>query len=643
MGKPDIRIRDDFWSGYQDLVTDTVIPYQWEALNDRIEGAEPSRAIRNFRIAAGLEEGEFHGFVFQDSDLYKWLEAAAYSLRFRPNPELERTMDEAIELIGQAQHEDGYINTYYTIKEPDNRWKNLYEAHELYCAGHLFEAAVACHEATGKRRLLDIACRFADHIDRVFGPGKGQLRGCCGHPEVELALVRLYGATGEEGYLWLAKFFVDERGKEPNYFLEEWKRGRPPIWGSGKPNLEYNQAHLPVREQTAAVGHAVSAVYLYSAQADLARLTGDSGLREACGRLWFNATKKRMYITGGIGSTHNGEAFTFDNDLPNDLAYAETCASIVLIFWARRMLRLEARSEYADVMERALYNTVLAGMARDGKHFFYVNPLEVWPEASLKNPDRRHVKPIRQKWFGCSCCPPNVARLLASLDDYIYDIDEAAGRVHVHLYIGSEARFAAAGREVTLHQRSGLPWDGTVTFGLSVSGGGAVRLALALRVPDWFQTAEPVLAVNGEACPYRMEKGYAVVEREWADGDRAEWRLPMETVLVGARPEIRANAGRAAIQRGPLVYCVEEADNGAPLAALSLAEEPALSERFEPDLLGGCVVIEGDGRTPADTDWPEDAPYRPLRAATRPKRFRAIPYFLWGNREPGEMSVWIRR
>jgi len=644
MNKPSVRIRDDFWGGYQELVTDTVIPYQWEALNDRVEGAEPSRAIRNFRIAAGLEEGGFHGFVFQDSDLYKWLEAAAYSLGRRPNPELERIMDEAIELIGRAQLEDGYINTYFTIKAPGGRWTNLYEAHELYCAGHLFEAAVAYYEATGKRRLLDIACRFADLIDRVFGPGEGQLRGYCGHPEIELALVRLCGATGEERYLRLAKFFVDERGKEPNYFMEEWKRGRGvTIWSSNRPNLEYNQAHLPVREQTEAVGHAVRAVYLYSAMADLARLTGDGGLREACDRLWFNATKKRMYITGGIGSTHLGEAFTFDYDLPNDLAYAETCASIGLIFWARRMLKLEAKSEYADVMERALYNNVLGSMARDGKRFFYVNPLEVWPEASLKNPDRRHVKPVRQKWFGCSCCPPNVARLLASLDEYIYDVDEAAGRVYVHLYIGSELKFAAAGREVTLRQRSDLPWDGAVSFDLSVSGAGGVRFALALRVPDWFQTAEPKLSVNGEAWTYRIEKGYAVVEREWADGDRAEWLLPVEAVLVGARPEIRANAGRAAIQRGPLVYCVEEADNGAPLAALSLAEETALSERFEPNLLGGCVVVEGDGRVPADTDWPEDAPYRPLRAATRPKRFRAIPYFLWGNREPGEMSVWIRR
>jgi len=642
MDKPHVRIHDDFWGGYQHLVADTVIPYQWEALNDRVEGAEPSRAIRNFRIAAGLEEGEFYGFVFQDSDLYKWIEAAAYALRRTPDPGLERTVDEAVELIGQAQQADGYINTYFTIKAPDKRWKNLYEAHELYCAGHLFEAAVAYYEATGKRRLLDIACRFADLIDRTFGPGEGQLRGYCGHPEIELALVRLYIATGEERYLRLAQFFVDERGKEPNYFIEEWKRGRPPIWGSGRPNLEYNQAHLPVREQTEAVGHSVRAVYLYSAMADLARLTGDAGLREACERLWRNATEKRMYITGGIGSTHIGEAFTFDYDLPNDLAYAETCASIGLVFWARRMLRLEPRSDYADVMERALYNNVLAGMSRDGKHFFYVNPLEVWPEASLKNPDRRHVKPVRQKWFGCSCCPPNVARLIMSLDDYIYDIDGAAGRVYVHLYVGSEARFSAGGREVTLRQRSGLPWDGRVELGLSVAGGGPVRLALALRVPNWFQKGAPALKVNGEACSYRLERGYAIVEREWADGDRVEWLLPMETTLVGARPEIRANAGKAAIQRGPLVYCVEEADNGAPLAALSLAEEPALSERFEPGLLGGCVVIEGNGRVPAGADWPDDAPYRPLDRATRPIRFRAIPYFLWGNREPGEMSVWIR-
>ncbi|MFB5763556.1 glycoside hydrolase family 127 protein [Paenibacillus medicaginis] len=647
MQKTQVYIQDDFWEDYSELIRNTVIPYQWEALNDRIEGAEPSYAIRNFRIAAGLEEGGFGGWIFQDSDLYKWLEAVSYSLRDRPDPELERIADEAVDLIGQAQHDNGYLNTYFTIKEPGKQWTNLYEAHELYCAGHLIEAAVAYYQATDKRKLLDISCRFADLIESLFGTEPGQMRAYCGHQEIELALVKLYGVTGEERYLNLSRYFIDERGSKPNYFVEEWeRRGRTSIWNRGTPNLEMYQSHLPVREQTVAVGHSVRAVYMYTAMADLARLTGDDSLREACERLWANVTRKQMYITGGIGATHLGEAFTFDYDLPNDTVYAETCASIGLIFWARRMLQLEAKSEYADVMERALYNNVLGSMSRDGKHFFYVNPLEVWPEASRKNPDKFHVKPVRQKWFGCSCCPPNVARLLSSLSDYIYDVSADGATVYVHLYIGSEIGFAAPdGCLVTLHQRSQLPWQGRTEFSVSLANGaGAAGTAfeLALRVPDWFQNGRPVLKVNREIQDYRMENGYAKIERTWLEGDTLEWLLPMEAKLIAAHPQIRANAGKAAIQRGPLIYCVEEADNGAPLASLSMAGEPKLSERLVPDLFGGCIVVEGDGLADDSASWPEGQPYQPLNKQTKPVRFKAIPYYLWGNRQPGEMSVWLR-
>ncbi|MCA0755812.1 glycoside hydrolase family 127 protein [Paenibacillus sp. N4] len=636
-------IRDDFWEDYTELVRQTVIPYQWEALNDRIEGAEPSYAIRNFRIAAGLEEGEFGGWIFQDSDLYKWLEAVAYSLRHHPNPELEKTADGAIDLIGQAQHENGYLNTYFSIKEPGKQWTNLYEAHELYCAGHLIEAAVAYYETTGKRKLLDIACRFADLIDSLFGAEPGQIRAYCGHQEIELALVKLHKVTGEERYLKLSSYFIDERGSKPNYFIEEWeRRGRTSIWSQGTPNLEVYQCHLPVREQSVAVGHSVRAVYMYTAMADLARITGDGKLREACERLWDNTTRKQMYITGGIGATHLGEAFTFDYDLPNDTVYAETCASIGLIFWARRMLQIEAKSNYADVMERALYNNVLGSMSKDGKHFFYVNPLEVWPDASSKNPDKFHVKPVRQKWFGCSCCPPNVARLLSSLSDYIYDVSDQGRTVYTHLFIGSEVGFETANRKVTLRQSSELPWSGRVEFLISVSDKDIAAFELALRIPDWFQSGLPVLKVNGATHDYRVENGYARVEREWSDGDTAEWLLPLASKLIAAHPLMRANAGKAAIQRGPLVYCVEETDNGAPLASLSLAEEPNLTDRLVFDLLGGCVVVEGDGLASDEFEWPEDKPYQPLGNQKKPVRFKAIPYYLWGNRKPGEMSVWLR-
>ncbi|SFB22144.1 hypothetical protein SAMN05216312_104540 [Cohnella sp. OV330] len=646
MHHPKVQINDGFWNDYIELVRGTVIPYQWEALNDRIEDAEPSYSIRNFRIAAGLEEGEFGGWIFQDSDLYKWLEAVAYSLRRRPDPALERIADEAIDLIGQAQRDDGYLNTYFTIQEPGRAWTNLYEAHELYCAGHLFEAAAAYCEATGKRKLIDIACRFADLIDGLFGTKPGQMRAYCGHPEVELALVKLHAATGEERYLKLSQFFIDERGSQPSYYNEEWeRRGRKNIWSQGAPNLEVYQSHLPVREQPVAVGHAVRAVYLYTAMADLARLNGDVGLREACERLWANTTGKQMYITGGIGATHLGEAFTFDHDLPNDTVYAETCASIGLIFWARRMLQLEAKSEYADVMERALYNNVLGSMAKDGKHFFYVNPLEVWPEASVKNPDRHHVKPVRQKWFGCSCCPPNVARLIGSLDDYIYDVSEDSRSVRVHLFIGSEISFETQGRKVALTQRSALPWDGKVEFDVSLPAcpeGAEVAFELALRIPNRFNGERPMLHVNGEPLDYRVDRGYALVDRAWREGDQVSWLLPIQAALVAANPLIRADAGKAAIQRGPLVYCVEEADNGTPLASLSLAEAPRLSERQTSELLGGCVVVEGDGFVTDVAGWEEGLPYRPFSKQKKAVRIKAVPYYLWGNREPGEMNVWLR-
>ncbi|WP_339242786.1 beta-L-arabinofuranosidase domain-containing protein [Paenibacillus sp. FSL R5-0517] len=645
MGQKQIEIQDQFWNTYSDLVRETVIPYQWEALNDRVEDAEPSHAIRNFRIAAGLEQGDFGGWVFQDSDLYKWLEAVAYSLRHHPDPRLEQIADDSIELIAQAQHDNGYLNTYFTIQEPGRQWTNLYEAHELYCAGHLIEAAVAYYQATGKRRLLDISCRFADLIDRMFGPKPGQIRAYCGHQEIELALVKLHTITGEERYLNLSRFFIDERGKQPNYFIKEWEGGnRTNIWSHGTPNLEMYQSHLPVREQKVAVGHSVRAVYMYTAMADLARLTGDDGLKEACERLWSNTTGKQMYITGGIGSTHLGEAFTFDYDLPNDSVYAETCASIGLIFWARRMLQLEAKSEYADVMERALYNNVLGSMSRDGKHFFYVNPLEVWPEASLKNPDKHHVKPVRQKWFGCSCCPPNVSRLLSSLDDYIYDISEEERSIYTHLYIGSKVSFQLADSTITLHQRSNLPWNGHVEFSVQLpKDSESVEFELALRIPNWFQEEQPVLKVNGERQDFHIENGYAKIKRSWSDGNIVEWLLPVKPKLIAAHPSIRADAGKVAIQRGPLVYCIEEADNGAPLTTIALAAEPQLTEYADPDLLGGCVIIEGDGLVPDDSIlWLDGMPYRSYINQRKAVRFKAIPYYLWGNRKVGEMSVWLR-
>lgn len=357
--------------------------------------------------------------VFQDSDVAKWLEAVAYLLEEKRDSELEALADDVIELLGRAQQPDGYLNTYYTVKEPGKRWTNLRDNHELYCAGHLIEAAVAYFQATGKRRFLDIMCKYADYIGTVFGRGEGQIPGYDGHQEIELALLKLYEATGNENYLKLSQYFIDQRGQQPHYFDQEKEaRGETgAFWYDG--GYRYHQAHIPVREQKQAVGHAVRALYMYTAMAGLAAKTGDESLKQACQTLWENVTKRQMYITGGVGSSAFGESFTFDFDLPNDTVYAETCAAIVLVFWARRMLELEMDGKYVDVMERALYNGTISGMDLDGKRFFYVNPLEVWPKACERH-DKRHVKPVRQKWFSCACCPPNLARLIASIGHYIY-------------------------------------------------------------------------------------------------------------------------------------------------------------------------------------------------------------------------------
>lgn len=697
-----VKFTDAFWSKYGSLVREVVIPYQYEALHDRVPDAEPSHAIANFEIAAGRRQGEFHGFVFQDTDVAKWLEAVGYSLMTHPDPELERLADEVIDLIAEAQGEDGYLNTYFTIKEPDKRWTNLQDCHELYTAGHLIEAACAYYEATGKRKVLDVACRLADCIDRVFGPNEGQLRGYDGHEEIKLALVKLYRVTGEERYLRLATFFVDERGKEPNFLREEWERRGRINFFLGRPaliNLEYHQAHRPVREQTDAVGHAVRAMYLYAAMADLAAENGDESLLEACRRLWHSTTRKRMYVTGGIGSTHHLEAFTTDYDLPNDTVYAESCASIGLIFFAKRMLQIEAKGEYGDVMERALYNTVLAGMAQDGKHYFYVNPLEVWPEACRRNPGKHHVKPVRQRWFGCACCPPNIARLIASLGGYVYDVDPASGIIYTHLYIGGEAELTIGGETggvdqgiygrkddsgstgdgsgidngngegctVVIRQETNYPWDGTVKLIVTPAAGGhpegghaegghsagsrpagsqtSAAFTLALRVPGWSRKAE--MTVNGERIKPEVRDGYAYIRRVWQPGDVVELKLDMTIRLLAARPEVRADAGRAAIQRGPLVYCLESADNpGGPLTALAIDTQAPLTASYDPQLLGGCVVIEGSAIREGVRDW-QDALYLPLdeddgKRHEQRAAFRAIPYYLWGNRGEGEMTVWVR-
>lgn len=638
-----VKIKDNFWAHYRKLAREVVIPYQWEAINDRIPDAEPSHALKNFRIAAGIETGEFHGMVFQDSDVSKWLEAVGFSLQTHPDQELEKNADDIIDILEMAQRPDGYLNTYFILKEPENRWTNLAECHELYCAGHFFEAAVAYYNATNKKKVLDIACKFADYISDTFGPEEGKIHGYDGHEEVELALFKLYKVTGNKKYLDLSKYFLDERGAEPDFFDMQWEeRGRKDFWQGGVKRewgKNYFQTHLPVRQQESAEGHAVRVVYMCIAMADVAAETGDVELFKACKKLWKNIILKRMYITGGIGSTSIGESFTFDYDLPNDIVYGETCASVGLAFFAHRMLMIEPKSEYADVMERALYNTIIGGMAQDGKSFFYVNPLEVNPEACEKNPTKHHVKPIRQKWFTCACCPPNITRTLTSLGQYIYTVNEET--IYTNLYIGGEASINIGDNEIKLIQETDYPWKEEIK--IKVIAKEEVKFTLALRIPGWCPEAK--IKVNNQVVDIEeiTLNGYVMLNREWKASDEIALILKMPILRMKANPLVRADIGKVAIQRGPLVYCLEEADNGSNIHEIYLPKDSKFEASFNSNLLSGIVVIKTEGKRLVNSEKWIDKLYRyEAEEEYIPSTIKFIPYYAWANRNVGEMTVWVR-
>lgn len=634
-----IAITDKFWNKYRSLVKDVIIPYQWNTLNDNVPDAEPSHCIENFRIAAGEKAGEFAGAVFQDTDVAKWLEAVAYVLESQGRDDkLEKLADETIDLIGRAQEPDGYLNTYFTIKEPDKRWTNLKEGHELYTAGHMIEAAVAYYQATGKKKFLEIVMRFADLISEKFGPQEGKCHGYPGHPEIELALVKLYRATGKKNYLDTAKFFVDARGVGENYFFQEEKGEKyqqifPEFTGYVP---EYSQSHLPVREQKTAEGHAVRAVYLYSAMADLAYEYQDESLLKACETLWNNMVTKRMYITGGIGSSGLLERFTTDYDLPNDRNYAESCASIGLAMFGKRMGQITRDARYEDIVEKALYNTVLAGIAMDGKSFFYVNPLEVWPDNCMNRTSMEYVKPVRQKWFGVACCPPNIARTLASLGQYIYGEDKDS--VYVNLYVSNETDTQINSIPCRLVMDSDFLNSGKVKISLKSQKASGGRLAL--RVPGYTRTFQ--VTRNGkEISNPNIQKGYLILE-DLKEEENITISCDMKAKIVHANPEVRADEGKVAIMRGPLVYCLEETDNGRNLSSLYVDTKAGLTESYEEDLLGGVVTVTARGKRISNIGWNEEDLYKEQETRLEDVTLKAVPYCNWGNRKTGEMTVWIK-
>ncbi len=615
-----VQFQDNFWLPRMETNRTVTIPYAFE------QSKETGR-IKNFEIAAGMEEGGFcSAYPFDDSDVYKIIEGASYSLKVHPDPDLDKYLDKLIKKIGSAQEEDGYLYTARTIfPEPpkvrwvdtDERWANMNLGHELYNAGHMYEAAVAHYQATGMRTFLNIAIKNADLIDSVFGPGKKI--GVPGHQEIEIGLVKLYRVTGKKKYLDLAKFFMDERGHPHEREL----------YG------EYSQDHLPVIEQTEPVGHAVRAAYMYAGMTDVAALTGDKEYKKALDTLWDNVVGKKMYLTGGIGSQSGGESFGGDYELPNTSAYCETCAAIANAFWNHRMFLLTGDAKYLDVLERVLYNGIISGIGLTGDLFFYPNPLT------------SHGQHKRSPWFTCACCPSNVTRFVPSVPGYVYATK--GNDLFVNLFVQNEAEIQTDSQVVHVKQETDYPWNGKIVIAIDPEK--AKKFTIAIRIPGWARN-QPVpsdlysylkasdeklrLQVNEIPLDFTVENGFVRIDREWKKGDRIVFDLPMPIRRVQSHEKVEENAGRVALERGPLVYCAEWVDNHGYVSNIILQDDVELESQFRENLINGVILIQGmttalkydkDGKTPIKVKH----------------GFTAIPYYAWAHRDQGEMMVWLAR
>ena len=575
-----VKINDNFWSPRLSKHVSATLP----VCIDQIENQ--TGRIRNFENAA-KGEGEHSGIFFDDSDVYKALEGMAYSLINNPDPELEKKADEWIDKFAAAQQPDGYINTFYTLTGLDKRWTNM-DKHEMYCAGHMIEAGVAYYQATGKRKLLDVCIRMTDHMMSQFGPGKRHW--VPGHEEIELALVKLYQTTQEQKYLDFAYWLLEERG-----------HGHGTMGDEGKWDPVYYQDIVPVRRLTDISGHAVRCMYLYCGMADVAALKNDTGYIAAIDRLWDDVVHRNMYITGGIGSSHDNEGFTEDYDLPNLDAYCETCASVGMVLWNQRMNQLTGDSKYIDVLERSLYNGALAGISLGGDRFFYVNPLE--------SKGDHH----RQEWYGCACCPSQLSRFLPSIGNYIYASSDDA--LWVNLYIGNTGQIRIGETDILLTQETDYPWDGSVKLTISTSL--PLEKEIRLRIPNWCKTYD--LSINGKRINVSEKKGYAVI-KDWKSQDVIALDMDMPVEIVAADPHVKENFGKRAIQRGPLVYCMEEIDNPEYFDQIQLSPSTTFQTAFVSDILNGIKTIKTNGRAQSAT---------------------FIPYYAWDNRKAGKMRVWI--
>jgi len=599
-----VRLDDGFWASRIRVCREVTIPHCFKQ-------CEETGRIDNFAIAAGLKQGTHTGAAYNDSDVYKIIEGAAYSLKSRPDPKLEPYLDGVIATITAAQQNDGYLFTYFTPDHADERFKHISPGpkHELYCMGHFIEAAVAHFKMTGKRTLLDAAVRLADHIDSVFGPGKRN--NVPHHPEVESALIKLYQVSNQPRYLELARFFIDQRGHTD---------ARPSV-------TFYGQDHLPLRQQSEIVGHAVRAMYNCVNLTALYQESGDPQLLAAARRLWESATQRKLYVTGGIGALGRGESFGNDYQLPNGSAYSETCAAIGLVFFAHRMWQIQPDAEYIDVLERALYNTVLDGVSLAGNEFFYPNKLLAAGEPGWGT--------ARRSWYECACCPSNICRFIPAVPGYLYG--QCGDIVYVNSFMAGTATFNTGHQTVSLTQQTAYPWDGSVT--ITVAPAAEADFTIKLRIPGWarnqpspgdlYRYAEPApnepvrLQVNGQDATPDLEHGYAVLKRTWHPGDVIHLSLPMPVRRVLSHDKVLADVGRVAIERGPIVYCAEWPDNGGKVLGMTLDDAVALRAETRKDLLGGVTVVTGtlkDGR-----------------------KLTAIPYYARANRGRGEMNVWLAR
>jgi len=609
----DVQIKDDFWAPRIKMNHEVTIPIAFRK-------SEETGRVKNFKIAGGLEEGKFCSvYPFDDSDVFKIIEGASYSLQTTPDPVLEAYLDSLIYYIGLAQEEDGYLYTYRTIMGDDShswigskRWEKTHIlSHELYNLGHMYEAAVAFYQATGKRNFLEIAIKSADLVANDFGWGK--FESYPGHQEIEIGLVKLYRVTGDQKYLDLAMFFLDVRGPDGE---------------------EYSQSHKKVTEQDSAVGHSVRAVYMYSGMADVAALTNDQDYVNAISNIWEDIVYRKMYVTGGIGAAGGNEGFAEPYNLPNMTAYCETCASIANVFWNHRMFLHHGEAKYYDVLERTLYNALLSGVSLSGDRFFYPNRLES---------NGQHQ---RQEWFGCACCPSNITRFLPSIPGYIYA--QKKNNIYVNLFVEGEAQITSGDGVVKIKQETGYPWDGEVK--ISINPEKSQQFTLHIRVPGWAQN-QPVpsdlykflkknddkvsLKVNGKTITLKLEKGYAVIKRKWKKGDIVEFEIPMPVRRVVAHENVEDDLNKVAIQKGPIVYCIEGKDHmdGHVLNFL-LPDTAKFTANFREDMLNGIETITTTVYSLSRGENKEFIEKKILEML-------AIPYYSWANRGPGEMMVWI--